>query len=242
MTPTFCTTNLLMKSLSHLVLSLLLVTLPSICALCQIFNFSAHVGTSLTSFAKDDSFSSSAFGLTVGGSAGYRFSESLRALVHIDYNQLKGFSDGSTLTTSEFTAVIKNQALIHLGEATLMGAYRLPLSFLGDIAPFVTVGGSVGYNFKTTNREIVRYTYPTFQFQTQNIEDVTSNYSQFLYSLQGGVRFEIPLDTGIFTGLLFDFRYRRNLNPVVKGLSFAGNLDPTDTYANSLMASVGFQF
>ncbi len=231
-----------MKPLYPLLLSLLVVTLTSLCALGQTFNFSAHIGTSLTSFAKDDSFSSSAFGLTVGGSAGYRFSESLRALVHIDYNQLKGFSDGATLITSEFTAVTKNQALIHLGEATVMGAYRLPLSFLGDIAPFVTLGGSVGYNFKTTNREIVRYTYPTFQLQTQDVEDVTSNYSPVLYSLQGGVRFEIPIDAGIFTGLLFDFRYRRNLNPVVRGLSFTGNLNPTDSYANSLMASVGFQF
>jgi hypothetical protein len=231
-----------MKPIYALSSTMLLCVLLYTSATAQVLNFSAHLGTSLTSFAKDDSFSSSSFGLMVGGSASYNFSGPFRAILHIDYTELKGFTEGSTIQTSEFTAVAKNQATIRLGEATIMGGYKLPLSFLGDIAPYVTAGGSIGYNFRTTNKELTTYTYPGFQFQTRDIENVTSNYSQLLYSLQAGVRFEIPLDAGIFTALLFDFRYRRNVNPVVSGLSFSGNLNATDSYANSLLASVGFQF
>jgi hypothetical protein len=228
----------------------LYLVLLSVAAVCnttgqlraQALDFSAHVGTAITSFAKDNSFGSSAFGLTAGGTVEYSFNNSFHALLHVDYNELKGFTDGATLETTQYTSVTKNKTTIRLAEASLLGAYRLPLSFLGDIAPFVTLGGSVGYNFNTTNNAITQYTYPNFQLQTEGKENVTSNYAQLLYSLQAGARFQIPLEDGVFDALIFDFRYRRNLNPVVRGISFSGKLDPTDSYANSLMASVGFQF
>jgi Outer membrane protein beta-barrel domain len=211
-------------------------------SLAQSVKFNARIGTSGTSFNPTYSFASSSFGLLVGVGAEYDFSASLKVFATADYHQLKGVTSGVITTTSEYVSVAENSATIHLGELTVSGAYKLPLNFLGDIAPFITAGGSVGYNFFTNNRTETTYSYSTYQLQSVSNNNVTSEYAPFLYSIQGGVRFEIPLDDGIFNGLLFDFRYRRNINAITNGLSLLGNGDPADKYANSVIATVGFQF
>jgi len=233
-----------MKSLiPSMLIGALLISVSSLQAQ-SLLKFHARIGTSASNFSSENSMSKNAsFGLLVGGGAEYSFTTSLKALATLDYHQLKGVVDASTIATSEYTAVTENKATIHMAELTVAGAYKLPLTFLGDLAPYITAGGSIGYNVFTENTETVEYIYPTYSYETVGNDNVTSEYTQYLYSLQGGVRFEIPLSEGIFSGLLFDFRYRRNMNAVSEGLSaFSTTTDPADKYSNSIMASIGLQF
>jgi opacity protein-like surface antigen len=208
----------------------------------DLLKFHARIGTSANSFSSVNTLAKTAsFGLVVGGGAEYTITPSLKAIATVDYHQLKGQVDPTTTTTPEYTALTENKITIHMGELSGSVAYKLPLKFLGDLAPYLTAGGSVGYNFLTENNKSTEFTYPTYSFQITGKDNVTSEYTQLLYSVQGGARLEISLNEGIFSGLIFDVRYRRNMNAVREGLS-GGSTDPADTYANSVIASIGFQF
>ena|SRR5688572_13316713 len=209
----------------------------------ELLKFHARIGTSANTFSSASTLAKTAsFGSVVGGGAEYSITTSLKVLATLDYHQLKGQLDPTTTTTPEYSALSENKITINMAELTGSGAYKLPLSFLGDLAPYVTAGGSVGYNFYTENNRTTEYSYPGYSFQLNSKDNVTSEFTQLLYSVQAGARLEISLREGIFTGLLFDVRYRRNLNAVKQGLSAAGSTDPADTYADSVMASIGLQF
>ncbi|HEU5291315.1 MAG TPA: outer membrane beta-barrel protein, partial [Cyclobacteriaceae bacterium] len=205
----------------------------------QLLKFHARIGTSANTFSNASTLSKTAsFGLLAGGGAEYTITPSLKVLATLDYHQLKGQIDPTTSTTPEYTALTENKITIHMAELTGSGAYKLPLTFLGDLAPYITAGGSIGYNFYTENNKSTEFNYPTYSYQFNSKDNVTSEYAQLLYSVQAGARLEIPLREGIFSGLLFDLRYRRNMNAVKQGLSSAGSTDPADTYADSLMATI----
>ena len=209
----------------------------------QLLKFHARVGTSANTFSNANTLAKTAsFGLVLGAGAEYMITPSFKALLTADYHQLKGQIDPTTTTTPEYTALTENKITIHMAELTGSAAYKLPLTFLGDLAPYLTAGGSVGYNFFTENNATTEYTYPTYNLQINDKTNVTSEYAQLLYSLQAGARLEISLRDGIFSALLFDVRYRRNINAVREGLSAFGSTDPADTYANSVLASIGLQF
>ncbi|NJN40968.1 MAG: hypothetical protein HC811_00675 [Flammeovirgaceae bacterium] len=200
------------------------------------FEYGGRIGASFSSFSYDYSSLSGNIGLVAGGMANYNINSAMQLVGNLDYHQLRGNLQSYTLAGSN-VLVRTNTLTLNTAELSALFAYRLPLPFLGTASPKIMGGGSVAYNFYTLNNKVT--TIGGYQISASSSDEVTSSFENFLYAAQAGLQFEFLLDEGSFSAVIFDIRYRRNINALTSGLSVYGTGSPSDIYSNSLIMTFG---
>jgi hypothetical protein len=207
--------------------------------------FGARVGSSFSYYTNDFRFESGSPALVVGGIVNYPLSDNIQLTGGLDYHQIKGsiqntptfVSAGSTSYTRSKNSVIT----IHAIEASALAGYKLPLSFLGDATPFIMGGFSIGYNAGMMDHYTVKYINSDGTTTFRGKENVKSlGTSNWLPAWNVGLRFKLPLDGGLFTSMLLDFRMRSSINPAVRPYSLNGSSQ--ELGIRSLSTTVGFTF
>lgn len=204
--------------------------------------YGAKTGASFTSFSKDNSSLSGNIGLIAGGFADYELTSPVVLHVSLNYHQLRGSLQNAPTAGDGFTMMRTNNYTLHLAELTGMAGYRIPIPNFGTLAPYLIGGGSVGYNFLTINHRTTNYYYPNYSLTGEAKLNATSAFNPLLYSLQGGLRFNFPIDDSMFSAVVLDILYRRNINPIADGYAVSGNQSASSVYSNSLLVSLGFKF
>ena len=225
-----------MKSTTYLFLFLSTLFFPQLGRSQSGFEYGPRVGTSYSSFVTTRGFVSGGLGLVAGAMASYNLSESFQVIANLDYHQIRGGTQSALLSGGNFTFTTNSIAL-HTAEFSGFAAYRLPLSFLGSASLRAVGGGSVAYNFYTSNKRTSSINGSPVS--STNNEVVTDSFAAWLYAVQGGLQFEFPLDNGPFSATVFDFRYRRNMNPILNGLSLQGTGSAADIYSESFILTFG---
>lgn len=200
--------------------------------------YGPRVGASFTSFSSDNTSLTGNLGLIVGGMGAYNINAATQFIVNADYHQIRGGTRSTGFSGATFTTT-NNNFTLHTAELSGLVAYRFPIPFLGSATPRVLGGGSAAYNFYTTNKRST--SLGNGQVSASNSEVVTSSFSPWLYSVQGGLQFEFLLNDAAFSAVMIDFVYRRNLNPLLNGFSSLGAGSASDIYSNSLLMTFGLK-
>ncbi|MFZ1805858.1 MAG: hypothetical protein WAU36_01475 [Cyclobacteriaceae bacterium] len=203
--------------------------------------FGAHVGTSFSYFTDDFNLKGGNPGLLIGGLVNYPISDAILLTGGLDYLQISGSIDNTPTFTNNGALWLKESNItIHTIEASAYGAYKLPLSFLGDAAPYVMGGLSIGYvagawdRFET--KQILNDGILTFKGN----ENVKALVTEWLPAWNVGLRFQSPLDGGLFTQMVLDFRLRSSFDPAFNTFPLNGSVALPG--ARSVSASLGFFF
>ncbi|HEU5290941.1 MAG TPA: outer membrane beta-barrel protein [Cyclobacteriaceae bacterium] len=225
------------------------IRLLSVCVcLCSLFahstcaqEFGVRTGATFSFFTNDFIMKGGNPGLLVGGIVSLPLSDAIHITGGLDYSQLSGQIDGSPQVTSGGAILTRESNItIHMLEASALGAYQLPLSFLGEASPFITGGLSIGYNLGTwdyfhvqhsLNQEITTYT------GNENIKSYASNW---LPAWNIGLRFVTPLEEGLFSKMLIDIRMRSSFDPPINTYPLTGS--PELPGIRSISFSLGFMF
>src|SRR4051812_10383073 len=120
-------------------------------------SYGAKVGSTFTYFTNDFKLEGGNPGLQVGGIVNYQLSDAMQITGDLDYTQLRGVIKGNPTTVSGYQVVKDNNLTIHALEANGLFGYKLPLSLLGEAAPYLQGGASIAYNMGTWNHYSARY-------------------------------------------------------------------------------------
>lgn len=205
-------------------------------------SFGARVGSSFSFFDNNYRFEGGSPGLLVGGVVNYNLSEALQLTGGLDYHQLRGSIAGTPRTIGTTTVLRDNNLTIHTFELNGLAGYKLPLSFLGNAAPYIQAGASIGYNAGVWNKYTARYMSSNYSeiFKARGKENVGGITDDFIATWMIGLRFETELDGGLFSKMLLDLRFRSSFDPAIRQYVFNGSAD--ELGIRSLSATIGFIF
>jgi hypothetical protein len=216
--------------------------------LCSLFmqsiyaqEYGVRAGINFSFFSNDFVLKGGNPGLLLGGIINYPLSDAVHLTGGVDYSQLSGQINGNPQTTNSGAVLTRESNItIHALEASALGGYQLPLSFLGDASPFVMGGLSIGYNLGTwdyfnvqhsLNQEITRYS---------GNENIKSLADDWLPAWIVGLRFATPLDEGLFSKMLIDIRMRSSFDAPVNTYPLTNS--PQSPGIRSISFSLGFMF
>lgn len=204
--------------------------------------FGARVGSSFSFFDNDYRFQGGSPGLLVGGVVNYNLSDALQLTGGLDYYQLRGNIAGIPKTIGTSTVLRDNNLTIHTFDLNGLIGYRLPLSFLGDAAPYIQGGASIGYNAGVWNKYTARYISSSSSeiLMARGKENIGGITDDFIATWMIGLRFETPLSDGLFSKMLIDIRFKSSFEPPIRPYVFNNSAD--DLGIRSLSASLGFIF
>jgi hypothetical protein len=207
--------------------------------------FGARIGSSFSYYTNDFRFESGSPALVVGGIVNYPLSDNLQLTGGLDYHQIKGsIQNTPTSVNVGSTSFVrsKNSAItIHAIEASALAGYKLPLSFLGAATPYIVGGFSIGYNAGMWDHYTIKYSSSDGTTTFRGKENVESlGTSNWLPAWNIGLRFQTPLDGGLFSSMVLDFRMRSSINTAVRPYTLNGSSAELGT--KSLSATVGFTF
>jgi hypothetical protein len=99
--------------------------------------FGAKVGTTFSYFTNNFKFEGGNPGLQLGGIVNYDLSSNMQLTGGIEYDQLRGVMKGNPNSVGNWTVTRDNNLTIHTFEANGLFGYKLPLTFLGNAAPYI---------------------------------------------------------------------------------------------------------
>jgi hypothetical protein len=203
--------------------------------------FGVRAGATFSYFTNDLSMKGGNPGLLIGGIVNIPISDAIHISGGLDYSQLSGQIDGMPQVTNSGAILTRESNItIHTLEASALGGYKLPLSFLGDASPFLIGGVSMGYNLGTwdyfhvqhyLNQELTTYS------GNENIKSLADNW---LPAWIVGLRFVTPLDEGLFSKILIDIRMRNSFDSPINTYPLTGS--PQQPGMRSVSFSLGFMF
>ena len=203
--------------------------------------FGVRAGATFSYFSNDFTMKGGNPGLLVGGIVNYNLSDAFHITGGLDYSQLSGRINGIPKSTNIGGILTQeNNITIHALEASALGGYQLPLSFLGDASPFIIGGVSIGYNLGTWDYvNIQHYSNQDVTSYSGN-ENITSLADAWLPAWVVGLRFATPLDDGLFSKMLIDIRMRSSFDPPINTYPLTGS--PQLPGLRSISFSLGFMF
>ena len=210
--------------------------------------FGARIGTSFSFFTNDLKLKGSSPALVVGGVINFPLSEKIQLTGGLDYQQIKGGLVQSptyvSMGTASFLRLKESNITFHIAELNALIGYKLPLGFLGDAAPYLQGGASIAYNAGLWDRYTVTYISQDASRSTTNFEGLENvkslSTSDWLPAWYAGLRFQVPLENGLFTAMLIDFRVRNSLNRPLRPYALNGSSEELAT--RSISFSLGFTF
>ena len=205
-------------------------------------SYGLKVGSTFSSFAQANNSLSGALGVIGGGMVDYGLTHQVTIHGNIDYLQLRGALEGIPQNVDGAFVLRTSIYTMHAAEAAGLVSYRVPLPVLFSASPAFMAGGGVTYNFFVQDKRTTKYYYQDHTATSRGVEDVTSSFTPLLYSVQAGLRFEFPLeeDSSLST-VVFDVRFRRNINELLSGFSIYGNGNASDLYLNTVIFAIGFK-
>lgn len=216
--------------------------------LCSFFmqsiyaqEFGVRAGTNISFFSDDFTMRGGNPGLLVGGIVNLPLSDAIEITGGVDYAQLSGQLNSRPMQTSNGAILTReNNITIHALEASALGGYKLPLSFLGDASPFLMGGVSIGYNLGTWDYFQAQYHLNQDVTKYNGNENINSLADTWLPAWIVGLRFATPLDGGLFNKMLIDIRMRSSFDPPVNTFPLTGT--PQSPGLRSISFSLGFMF
>ncbi len=203
--------------------------------------FGARVGTAFSYFTDDFKMKGGNPGLLVGGIVNYPLTDAILLTGGLDYVQLRGTIENTPVFTSTGATWIRESNItIHAIEASGYGAYKLPLGFLGDAAPYILGGFSIAYNAGTWDKYEITQIRNDLITTLEGKDDIKSQAVNWLPAWNVGLRFESPLDGGLFTRMILDFRLRSSFDRTLNVFPLNGSVDSPGV--RSVSASLGFLF
>jgi hypothetical protein len=229
-----------MKQKNNMLVILLLCcgVLTDNSALAQ--QFGARVGTAFSYFTDDFKMKGGNPGLLVGGIVNYPLSDAILLTGGLDYIQMRGTLQNIPTFNSGAIWIRESNITIHAIEASGYGAYKLPLSFLGDAAPYVLGGFSIAYNAGTWDKFEITQIRNDLITTLKGNDNIKSQAVSWLPAWNVGLRFESPLDGGLFTRMVLDFRLRSSFDPALNVFPLNGSV--VSPGVRSVSASLGFLF
>jgi hypothetical protein len=207
----------------------------------------ARVGTSFSFFTNDIKLKGSSPALVVGGVINFPLSEKIQLTGGLDYEQIKGSLVQSptyvTMGSASFLRLKESNITFHAAELNALIGYKLPMGFLGDAAPYLQTGASIAYTVGLWDRYTVTYVSQDARSTTnfEGLENVRSlSTTDWLPAWYVGLRFQIPLEDGLFSAMLIDFRVRNSLNRPLRPYALNGSSEELAT--RSISFSLGFTF
>jgi hypothetical protein len=205
------------------------------------FRYGPHFGTTFTSFAVDNTSLSGNLGFVLGATVDYDLTPAASVVVNLDYNQIRGGLNSPPTTIGGTVILQSNIFTLHTAEVTGLGTYRFPIPFLGSATPKIVGGVSGAYNFFTQANRSISYFSNDTKSTISGTETVTDSFAPILFAGQAGLQFEFLLSDASISSVVFDIRYRRNINSLMDGLSLYGQGGASDVYSNSLIMTIGFK-
>ena len=216
--------------------------------LCSFFThniyaqeFGVRAGATFSYFTNDFTLKGGNPGLLIGGIVNLPLSNAIHLTGGLDYTQLSGQITGNPQVTSSGAILTRESNItIHALEASVLGAYQLPLSFLGDAAPFLTGGVSIGYNLGTWDYFHIQHSLNQEVTTYSGNENIKSLADDWLPAWSVGLRFATPLDDGLFSKMLIDIRMRNSFDSPINTYTLTGS--PESPEIRSISFSLGFMF
>lgn len=204
--------------------------------------FGARVGSTFSYFSNNYRFEGGNPGLQAGGIVNYDLSDKIQIAGSVDYVQQRGSLGSSTNSAGSLFVIKDNYLTLHNVEAGGMLGYKLPLPFLGDAAPYLQGGAAIAYNLGAWNKYTARYYTPGFSeaIEVTGKENVSNVSDELVGTWMVGLRFQSDLNSGLFSKMLIDIRFKSTFDPVVRPYSFNGSAK--ELGIRSLSASLGFLF
>jgi hypothetical protein len=203
--------------------------------------FGVRAGATFSFFTDDFLMKGGNPGLVVGGIVNLPLSDAIQISGGLDYAQLAGQIDGSPQQAGSGAILTRESNItIHTLEVSALGGYKLPLSFLGDASPFLMGGVSLGYNLGTYDYYHIQHYYNQDVTNYEGNENITSLADQRLPAWIVGLRFETPLEEGLFSKMLIDIRMRSSIDAPINTYPLTGS--PQLPGVRSLSFSLGFIF
>ena len=203
--------------------------------------FGVRAGATFSFFTNDFVMRGGNPGLVVGGIASLPLSDAIHVSAGLDYSQLCGQIDGLPEVTNAGAVVTKESNItIHMLEASALGGYKLPLSFLGDASPSIMGGLSIGYNLGSWDYYIAQHYYNEVITRYSGNENIKSLTDTWLPAWIVGLRFATPLDDGLFSKMLIDIRLRSSFDAPINTYPLNGS--PQQPGVRSISFSLGFMF
>ena len=205
-------------------------------------SYGAKIGSNFSYFTNDFRLEGGNPGLQIGGVVNYELSGLMQVTGGLDYAQLRGVIKGNPESVGNWTVLRDNNLTIHTVDASGMFGYKLPLSFLGEAAPYIQGGASIAYNMGTWNKYSARYMRSSTDepIEVHGKENVAAVADNFIASWMVGLRFQSTLDGGLFSKMLIDIRLKNSMRPPVNPYTFNGSTEKLGIRSASV--SLGFVF
>lgn len=206
--------------------------------------YGAKAGTTFAAFAAEESLSMGGKpGVFAGAFTDYLISESFSLTGTASYALVSPTWALAPVSGGSVMIARSNTYHLNLAEVGLTVNYKLPLTFLGDLSPMVLAGHTVGYNFYTNQKSRTTLYYPSATYSAAGSENVTSSFTPFLYSVQGALRFDLPLEDAPAQILVLELGYKYTYNNVLSGpIAPTASQSANDYRMHTVYATVGVKF
>jgi hypothetical protein len=200
----------------------------------------ARLGMSVSYFGETAKFEGGNPGLILGASMQYNLIDLLGVGVELTYHQQRGTRNEMPVIDPAFVKVTERNLTMNTLEIPVLAIVNLPE--IGGLGIKLKAGYSFAYNMGVMAKDVNHYYFNDGNYVVlRGSENLSSDYNKIQHALIGSVGLAIPLDSGIFSGVSFDVRYRRGLSDIETSYSVLGG-KTGQVRSQSLQVVLGFTF
>ena len=200
----------------------------------------ARLGMSVSYFGETAKFEGGNPGLILGASVQYNLIDLLGVGAELTYHQQRGTRNEMPVADPAFIKVTERNLTMNTLELPVLAIVNLPE--MGGLGIKLKAGYSFAYNMGVMARDVNHYYFTDGTYLVlRGTENLTSDYSKIQHALIGSVGLALPVESGLFSGVSFDVRYRRGLSDIETSYSVLGG-KTSQVRSQSLQVVLGFTF